>query len=773
MRTAFTRQFSSIALLTALFVLGSGASGLGASGLAQPGPVTATGSASLSPTHSPSASPSPAASPSATPRSGTPSPSPTASPSPSATYTATVIPTVPAADLPQAPGQALGAFVVLTSTGQAPVPAVQLQWYPAEAGDYMIRGYRVYRGKAGTGDFERRPEGATQDTSALELDDPASIGDDYDYYVVAVDSKGREGARSPLETVDLRDLPPERLAPPEPEGLTATSRKDDVKLRWKTADAWIWPWSAYRIYRATTVAGLPRGLLAAVTSSAADSLALAAPAAAPVRPVSPPSRDWNSFANFSNPSPNSVAPAAASPATSTAQTTTATAQAATSTAQAQAATATAAAPAPPGEFFYYYDSPTAEKVDYYYAVTSLDRAGHESPMSVTVLARATGPLPPGRPMELTATSKTEQVILNWEPAAPGTADLSGYILNRRATDSETWRKVAMLGVSDTTYSDSLDGGSYIYRLSAYDAVGNTGEAAYIGANPVDKILNNTLIITMPTAYANNPGRDNGFNLNVLFDFYVGSLFESYTNPITHAPQSSIFQPLEIGTVSTDLKYAFLNDTGWVPGFAVGLYTSALIGFGGGNAETVGISSSGGNLATLGDVYAVVSKRFLPSNPNAAVHFGYMHGDLSQDLTENPIPSWAWPTIGHLTPGGAVPELLSSFVDPALGQAVGQSPNMVYFGLQFPFTVPLGFTDWRSGLRLEVLLPLAWEAEYPPSEPAGDTATENGNPASQLPYLINIHVDNLPLFGFEFGVFKFSGGYEVIAFYHIPDLNWAW
>jgi hypothetical protein len=714
------------------------------------------------------------ASPTASPaRPGGPGPSFT--PTPSASFTPTEVPTLSAAELPQAPGQAQGAFVVLTSTGQAPIPAVHLEWYPAEAGDYLIRGYRVYRSKAGSADFEPRPGGDMPPSPALELDDGVKVGEDYDYYVVAVDSKGREGARSPLEHVDLRSLPPEQLAPPALQGLTATSRKDDVVLRWKTADTWISPWSAYRIYRATGMAGLPRGFLVALSSSATDPLAVAAPLASTSTALAATStaRNWESFASFGNPS--AVAAATPSPTVTTGgffgSPASSTAQAATVTATAKPAAAPTAQAPLPGAFFYYYDSPPSKKVDYYYAVTSLDQDGHESPVGVTVLARATGPLPPSRPMELTATSKTEQVILNWEPAAPGTAELSGYVLTRRETDSERWRKVAMLGVSDTSYSDSLDGGHYIYRLSAYDAAGNTGESAYVGASPVDKILNNTLIITMPTAYANNPGRDTGFNLNVLFDFYVGSLFESYTSPITNQSQSSIFQELEIGTVSTDLKYAFLNDTGgWEPGLAVGLYTSALIGFGG-NSTTIGISSSGGDISTLGDAYAVVSKRFIPSNPNAAVHFGFMHGDLSQDLTQNPIPSWAWPTIGHLTPGGAVPELLTSFVDPALGQAVGQSPNMLYFGLQFPFTVPLGFTNWRSGLRTELLLPMAWEAEYPPNSP--NTATENGRPASQLPYLLNVHIDNLPLFGFEFGFFEFAGGYEVIAFYHIPDLNWAW
>jgi hypothetical protein len=171
------------------------------------------------------------------------------------------------------------------------------------------------------------------------------------------------------------------------------------------------------------------------------------------------------------------------------------------------------------------------------------------------------------------------------------------------------------------------------------------------------------------------------------------------------------------------------------------------------------------------VYAVLSKHFIPSNPDAAVHAGIMYGKLADDLDTAPTPSWMWPTLRHLLPSGDYPTLYSRFVDPAFDQVVGQAPDMAFFGLQFPFTVPLGFTRWRSGLRLEAMFPLAWDAEYPPNVTA--TETENGNPASQLPYLINIHVDNLPLFGFEFGLFEFSGGYEVIAFYHIPDLTWSW
>jgi hypothetical protein len=649
----------------------------------------------------------------------------------------------PTVNLPQAPGQPTGTFFILTRTGKVPSAAVHLEWEAAEPGDYLIQAYHVYRSSASMGNWELRSDASPADPTALDLDDTVPLGADLDYTVAAVDSKGREGARSAPVNVDLRYVQGKKLAPPAPSGLTATSRRYDVKLHWGKAVDWIAPWSAFRIYRATSLAALPKSLLESVTTTGQDPIALALALSQTAMATA-----------LATLSPSLTATDVAASALTITATPTLT-----------------PTPKPTDPDFYYYDSPPAQAVDYLYGLTSLDVNGHESPLSVTVSGRATGTVAPGQPQSLSANAKVERVALEWKPSAVGTAPISGYILHRRNADTDHWRKIALLGVSETSFSDGLSGGQgYVYRLAAFDTEGNTGAAAYVAATPTAKELNNTLVILMPTAYANNKGRDTGFNLNVLFDFYVGSLFESHTSAATQRTSSSIFQQLEIGTMTGDFKYAFLNDRGLVPGFALGLYTSALIGFGSGS-ETVGISSESGGIATLGDVYAVVSKHFIPSVPQAAVHFGLMMGRLNEDVSSSPVPPSLWPTLQHLAPGGDFPSLLSHFVDPSLDQAVGQSPDLAWFGLQFPFTVPLGFTRWRSGLRLEAMVPMDWNAEW--AQNVQDTATETGSPASHLPYIINIHIDNLPLFGFEFGLFEFYGGYEVIAFYHIPDLTWSW
>jgi hypothetical protein len=151
-----------------------------------------------------------------------------------------------------------------------------------------------------------------------------------------------------------------------------------------------------------------------------------------------------------------------------------------------------------------------------------------------------------------------------------------------------------------------------------------------------------------------------------------------------------------------------------------------------------------------------------------LHGGVLVGGLANGISEALPTDWQL-TARHLLPGGDLPTLMSRFLNPKLGAQVAQAPHMAFGGVQVPFTVPLIFTQWRTGLRLEYMAPLPIGAEYAPSNlpaPAFD-------PATQLPWMLNVHVDNLPLFGFEFGYFHIPGGFQLIAFYHIPDLTWSW
>lgn len=600
------------------------------------------------------------------------------------------VPSSPAAEAwspPQAPGRPEGSFQVLTRAGQAPLPVLRLRWNPAEPGDYLIAGYRIYRATP-TAQPQRRPDGGEALITALDAHDPVQIGQVYDYWVEAVDSRGLAGPRSQPGRMDLGSLEPALLAPPAPTGVSASSRRDDVALRWDGVQAWVAPISAYQVRRMDSPAGPAVG-------------------------------EWLRLTGTT-----------------------------------------------------LVDRPEAQGRTRWYAVASVDVDGRVSPWSATVSAQATGALPPGAPLNLSNRVSTERVMLTWEQGPSGTAPISGYLLRRREEGAEAWRQLAKLGVERRSYTDKAPGArGYLYSLAAFDAEGNTGPPAFTGASPSAKLLNKTLVVVMPTAYANHPHSDRGLNLNVLFDFYVGSLFESYTNPSTGHSRSGQFQPLQIGTVSTDTKWALLDDRGLIPGLAAGLYISALINFGQPTgAQTVGVSSAGGGIATLGNAYAVLSKRFWPGEPRASIHAGVMVGGLADSVAQAPVPKDWHLTARHLLPGGDLPSLLTRFVDPKLGARIAQAPHMAFGGLMFPFTVPLFFTEWRTGLRLELMAPLAIEAEYAPH---ASLPTPPFDPATQLPWMLNVHVDNLPLFGFEFGYFQYPGGFQLIAFYHIPDLTWSW
>lgn len=419
----------------------------------------------------------------------------------------------------------------------------------------------------------------------------------------------------------------------------------------------------------------------------------------------------------------------------------------------------------------WVDRPPQKAKLYWYAVGAVDVEGRVSAMSATVSAQASGVLPPGVPRNLTTKARTEKVNLNWDEPVVGTAPISGYILQRREDGSDYWKQLGLLTKEKREYIDKAPGDrGYLYSLAAFDSEGNTGPAAYVGASPSAKTLNKTLVVLMPTAYADKRGRDRGLNENVIFDFYVGSLYESYTNPLTSRTKTGEFQPLQIATVTSDSKVAWLDDDGLIPGIATGVYISALINFGQPTgAQTIGVSSSGGGIATLGNAYAVISKRFWPGEPNAAIHGGVFMGGLADSAVQSGMPKDWELTARHLLPGGDIPSLLTRFVDPKVGARIGQAPHLAFVGLQLPFTVPLLVTKWRTGIRAEYITPLAIKAEYAPS----DQPAPGEDPATQLPWLLNVHIDNLPLFGFEFGYLQYPGGFQLIAFYHIPDLTWSW
>src|SRR5205814_536071 len=126
-------------------------------------------------------------------------------------------------------------------------------------------------------------------------------------------------------------------------------------------------------------------------------------------------------------------------------------------------------------------------------------------------------------------------------------------------------------------------------------------------------------------------------------------------------------------VTFDLKDSAIPETFLTPAMAVGFYGAALVPFGGLSSQQVAVTSAGGGFQTLGNVYAVASKRL---GFHAAIHVGGMYGKLSDTLVEAAPADWAL-TLRHLTPGGNYPDLFNRFLDPKLGGTVQGAPHMLF------------------------------------------------------------------------------------------------
>ncbi len=134
---------------------------------------------------------------------------------------------------------------------------------------------------------------------------------------------------------------------------------------------------------------------------------------------------------------------------------------------------------------------------YYYRVRAVDAAGNLSNYSSIVNAitgtGTTPPLPSGdtqaptAPSNLTATSTSAQVTLNWSASSDNTA-VTGYKVMRSNTNGSAYALVS--NVNATTCVDSnLNAGTYYYVVAAYDAIGNVSanssqvQIVIVGATP--------------------------------------------------------------------------------------------------------------------------------------------------------------------------------------------------------------------------------------------------------------------------------------------------
>ncbi len=127
------------------------------------------------------------------------------------------------------------------------------------------------------------------------------------------------------------------------------------------------------------------------------------------------------------------------------------------------------------------------------------------------------------------------------------------------------------------------------------------------------------LVMLPTAFSNGWDHQDGFNWNIDFTYFIGSIISRDTSE----PYLDSLEEISLAMLSTDVKYAWLNEDGDRPGSAIGFMYSLAAQTGSGNSSSGSSDQSfqvSGN--TMGGVYTVLSKTI---SYKTAVHMGYIYG----------------------------------------------------------------------------------------------------------------------------------------------------
>ncbi|HVZ81193.1 MAG TPA: hypothetical protein VHE12_10435 [bacterium] len=226
----------------------------------------------------------------------------------------------------------------------------------------------------------------------------------------------------------------------------------------------------------------------------------------------------------------------------------------------------------------------------------------------------------------------------------------------------------------------------------------------------------------PTAFSNDRDRTDGFNWDIGFSYIIGTIAEKSSDK----PEVDWLNPLRLWLLTSDVKYAWLEEEGDAPGIASGVMLSELLNGGGGaNTNTnAGQGSTSFQLTgnSVGGIYTVLSKTL---EPQSAVHFGYVFGfnRAFQDLGIGDFgPSMSYSQLIPLTT-----TKLSTITD-------ADTPNILYTGFNARF---LG-TNWKFEL---------WKPF----------------PMAEDPILLDSQIDGL--FAFNLGYERWNSGYAVLGYFN--------
>jgi hypothetical protein len=226
----------------------------------------------------------------------------------------------------------------------------------------------------------------------------------------------------------------------------------------------------------------------------------------------------------------------------------------------------------------------------------------------------------------------------------------------------------------------------------------------------------------PTAYSNDQYRTDGFNWDIGFTYVIGTIAEKASDK----PNVDWLNPLRLWLLTSDVKYAWLEEKEDAPAVASGLMLSMLLNGGGGSNANGGAGQGSTSFQltgrSVGGVYTVLSKSL---EPQSAIHFGYVYGftGLFHDMG-----------IGDFGPSMGYSDLIPLTTSKLSSVSGDSAPSIFYTG----FNTRLLGTNWK----FEIWKPF---------------------PMEQDPILFDSQIDGL--FAFNLGYERWNSGYAVLGYFN--------
>jgi len=327
--------------------------------------------------------------------------------------------------------------------------------------------------------------------------------------------------------------------------------------------------------------------------------------------------------------------------------------------------------------------------------------------SVWAQAPAASPSPtPTVTFTFTATSTSTPDPTDTPAGTPTSTPTATYTFNPFA--SPTWTPTWGFGsFSSQTPTPSSPTATFTPRFTSTPT--NTGTlsptATFTPTFTNTPSISRASLALLSTAYSNAWDRTDGFNWDMGFSYYIGSIV---SRDFAKKDIDSL-EPSRFALLTSDVKYAWLPDDGDSPAIANGLLLSFLAQLGSGNSTTGANGSQSFQVAgnVMGGVYGVLSKRLFDTT---AVHLGYIYGLHGLDHDAG---------IGFVSMNYSQ---LLPLLTTKLQDVTGSPAPIFYSGFSTRF--------WGRNWKFEVLKPLGMD----------------GNPV-----LLNSQIEGLPLafnLGFE-------------------------